>query len=41
MKMNTNMVTMTCEDIRKMQEKYIKTTYREYRDVGTCCICGA
>ena len=25
MKMNTNMVTMTCEDIRKMQEKYIKT----------------
>ena len=22
MKMNTNMVTMTCEDIRKMQEKY-------------------
>jgi hypothetical protein len=41
MKMNTNMVTMTYEDIRKMQEKYIKTTYREYRDVGTCCICGA
>ena len=38
---NNNMVTMTYEDIRKMQEKYIKTTYREYRDVGICCICGA
>ena len=41
MKMNTNTVTMTREDIRKMQEKYIKTTYRKYSDVGTCCICGA
>ena len=41
MKMNTNTVTMTREDIRKMQEKYIKITYRKYSDVGTCCICGA
>lgn len=38
MKKNINLENMTYEE---MQNMYIKETYRGYRGVATCCICGA